>query len=155
MYQIWRKSKHEKIIFCTLKLFNFGAKKKKKNTKKIRRFLRTNISQTTSAISLKFGVRDDVYVDHKIYKFDRIWLRSYRDMEGGNRKNSGSCKYTHLCTRVSLGRTTHDRVSWCTNYPVGVLVMIIWQLSLVTRRKWKFCLIKLIEEQIYLVILKR
>ena len=67
------------VLLLDLKLNFFGAKKKKKkkkknkkkkNTKKIGRFLRTNISRTNSAISFKFGMRGGVYyVGHKIYEF--------------------------------------------------------------------------------------
>ena len=41
---------------CLRAHLSFGAKKKKKNTKKIRQLSGTHISETTGAISFKFGM---------------------------------------------------------------------------------------------------
>jgi len=50
---------------------------KKKNMKKIGQFSRANISGTTGTISIKYGMRGQVYVRHKIYKFGRNWISSF------------------------------------------------------------------------------
>ena len=48
--------------------------------KKIGQFSEAYISQTTKSIFFKFGMQSRVYGGHKIYKFDKNWSSSYRDM---------------------------------------------------------------------------
>ena len=55
---------------------------KKKNVKKIGKFLGTNISRTADAISFNFDVWNSVYVRQNLYKFGRNQLSSFGDTEG-------------------------------------------------------------------------
>ena len=64
MYQIWKKSKHEKVVITRLKV-SFCDEKKKKNTNNMGQFSGVNISETTKEIFFKLGC---VYVGHNIYK---------------------------------------------------------------------------------------
>ena len=70
VYQIWRKSKHEKIVFAWLEIISGLVQRRKKNTKKIRWLLRTNNLWLLRTNILRGGV----YVEHKIYKFRRNQL---------------------------------------------------------------------------------
>ena len=74
---------HEKVVLARLKnIFGLVQRRRKKNTKKIGRLLRTNISRTPDAISFKFGMQGGVYVEHKIYKFGKNRRDSFRDTDG-------------------------------------------------------------------------
>ena len=68
------------FFFGSKVLCYIGAKKKKKNVKKIGQFSEAYISQTTKPIFLKFGMQSRVYAGHKIYQFDRNQCSGYRDM---------------------------------------------------------------------------
>ena len=85
MYEISRRSMHEKVV-CARDYFVWcGAKKKKnkkKKTNKIRRFSGTYISETTRAISFKFDMQGREYGPTKIYKLDRNQPNSFRAMIG-------------------------------------------------------------------------
>ena len=70
MFQIWKISQHEKVIFKYI--CNFVQRRK--NVKKIGEFLGTNISRTTKAISFNFGMWSCAYVRQKIYKFGLVVL---------------------------------------------------------------------------------
>ena len=56
---------HKKVV-CVRTYFVWCAAKKKKNTNKTRQFSGTYISETTGAISFKFGMYGRVYGQTKI-----------------------------------------------------------------------------------------
>ena len=87
-------------------------KNKKKKTKKLSQFLKSNISGTREAISLKFGMWSAAVGGHVHSKNRHVSSRQHRATEV--RKIAFSffvSIYSRVLRAGFLGRTTHYRVS--------------------------------------------
>ena len=59
---------------------------------KMGQFSGIHMPQTTGPFSFKFGMKNCIYEEHKIYKFGKNRCNGYRDTRGYKRQVRGSCK---------------------------------------------------------------
>ena len=84
-------------------------KNKKKKTKKLSQFLKSHISGTRKAISLKFGMWSAAVGGHVHSKNRLVSSRKHRATEVRKLRFLSSCQYTHGCYAPALG--PHDTLS--------------------------------------------
>ena len=85
-------------------------KNKKKKTKKLSQFLKSHISGTREAISLKFGMWSAEVGGHVHSKNRLVSLRKHRATEVRKLRFLSSCQYTHGCYAPASWATRHTTV---------------------------------------------
>ena len=88
-------------------------KKKKKNPKKLSQFLKSHISGTLEAISLKFGMLIAAVGGHVHSKNRFVSSRKHRATEVRKLRFLSSCQYTHGCYAPASWAARHTTV--CPN----------------------------------------
>ena len=84
--------------------------KKKKKTKKLSQFLKSHISGTREAISLKFGMWSTAVGGHVHSKNRLISSRKHRATEVRKLRFLSSCQYTHGCYAPASRAARHTTV---------------------------------------------
>ena len=92
--------------------------KKKKKTKKLSQFLKSHISGTREAISLKFGMWSAAVGGHVHSKNRLVSSRKHRATEVRKLRFLSSCQYTHGCYAPASLAARHTTV--CLDYLVPV-----------------------------------
>ena len=85
-------------------------KKKKKNMKKLSQFLKSHISGTCKAISLKFGMWSAAVGGHVHSKNCLVSSRKHRATEVRKLRFLSSCQYTHGCHAPASWAARHTTV---------------------------------------------
>ena len=85
-------------------------KKKKKKTKKLSQFLKSHISGTREAISLKFGMWSATGGGHVHSKNRLVSSRKHRATEVRKLRFLSSCQYTHGCYAPASWAARHTTV---------------------------------------------
>ena len=93
-------------------------KKKKKKTKKLSQFLKSHISGTREAISLKFGMWSAAVGGHVHSKNRLVSSRKHRATEVRKLRFLSSCQYTHGCYAPASWAARHTTV--CLDILTGV-----------------------------------
>ena len=88
-------------------------KNKKKKTKKLSQFLKSHISGTREAISLKFGMWSAEVGGHVHSKNRHVSSRKYRATQVRKLRFLSSCQYTHRCYAPASWAARHTTV--CLN----------------------------------------
>ena len=103
--------------FC--KCAKIGRKIRKTTTKKLSQFLKSHISGTLKAISLKFGMWS-AEVGGGVHSKNRlVSSRQHRTMEVRKLRFLSSCQYTHGCCAPASWATRHTTV--CLNFANNVI----------------------------------
>ena len=95
---------------CDKKKKNKKKKKKKKKTKKLSQFLKSHISGTREAISLKFGMWSAAVGGHVHSKNRLVSSRKHRATEVRKLRFLSSCQYTHGCYAPASWAARHTTV---------------------------------------------
>ena len=85
-------------------------KKKKKKTKKLSQFLKSHISETREAISLKFGMWSAAVGGHIHSKNRLVSSRKHGATEVRKLRFLSSCQYTHGCYAPASWAARHTTV---------------------------------------------
>ena len=85
-------------------------KRKKKKTKKLSQFLKSHISGTRKAISLKFGMWSAAVGGHVHSKNRLVSSRKHRATEVRKLRFLSSCQYTHGCYAPASWAARHTTV---------------------------------------------
>ena len=85
-------------------------KRKKKKTKKLSQFLKSHISGTPEAISLKFGMWSAEGGGNVYSKNRRVSSRQHRATEVRKLRFLPSCQYTHGCCAPASWAARHTTV---------------------------------------------
>ena len=85
-------------------------KNKKKKTKKLSQFLKSHISGTREAISLKFAMWSAAVGGHIHRKNRLVSSRKHRAMEVRKLRFLSSCQYTHGCYAPASWAARHTTV---------------------------------------------
>ena len=100
-------------------------KKKKKKTKKLSQFLKSHISGTREAISLKFGMWSAAVGGHVHSKNRLVSSRKHRATEVRKLRFLSSCQYTHGCYAPASWAARHTTV--CLDYTENLgLYHYVW-----------------------------
>ena len=94
--------------FC--KCAKRGRKIRRKKTKKLSQFLKSHISGTLEAISLKFGMSSSVGGGHVHSKNHLVSSRKHRATEVRKLRFLSSCQYTHGCYAPASWAARHTTV---------------------------------------------
>ena len=84
--------------------------RRKKKTKKLSQFLKSNISGTREAISLKFGMWSAAVGGHVHSKNRLVSSRKHRATEVRKLRFLSSCQYTHGCYAPASWAARHTTV---------------------------------------------
>ena len=108
--------------------------RRKKKTKKLSQFLKSHISRTREAISLKFGMWSAVVGGHVHSKNRLVSSRKHRATEVRKLRFLSSCQYTHGCYAPASWAARHTTVCLdsfrCKEYPESQLnVCCSWVMS--------------------------
>ena len=95
---------------CDKKKKNKKKKKKKKKTKKLSQFLKSHISGTREAISLKFGMWSAAVGGNVHSKNRLVSSRKHRATEVRKLRFLSSCQYTHGCYAPASWAARHTTV---------------------------------------------
>ena len=95
--------------------------KKKKNTKKLSQFLKSHISGTREAISLKFGMWSAAVGGHVHSKNRLVSSRKHRATKVRKLRFLSSCQYTHGCYAPASWAARHTTV--CLDIVIYVIVV--------------------------------
>ena len=120
--------------FC--KCATRGRKIRRKNTKKLSQFLKSHISGTREAISLKFGMWNAAVGGHLHSKNRLVSSRKHRATEVRKLRFLSSCQYTHGCYAPASWATRHTTVCldickhtlykvYCRAAPILVSVLVL------------------------------
>ena len=94
--------------FC--KCAKRGRKIIRKKTKKLSQFLKSHISGTRKAISLKFGMWSAAVGGHVHSRNRLVSLRKHRATEVRKLRFLSSCQYTHGCYAPAVWAARHTTV---------------------------------------------
>ena len=83
---------------------------RKRKTKKLSQFLKSNISKTREAISLKFGMWSAAVGGHVHSKNRLVSSRKHRATEVRKLRFLSSCQYTHGCYAPASWAARHTTV---------------------------------------------
>ena len=89
--------------------------RRKKNLKKLSQFLKSHISGTREALSLKFGMWSAAFGGHVHSKNRLVSSRKHRAMEARKLRFLSSCQYTHGCYAPASWAARHTTV--CLDIP--------------------------------------
>ena len=87
-----------------------ATRKRKKTTKKLSQFLKSHISGTREAISLKFGMWSAAVGGHVHSKNRLVSSRKHRATEVRKLRFLSSCQYTHGCYAPASWAARHTTV---------------------------------------------
>ena len=93
-------------------------KKKRKKTKKLSQFLKSHISGTREAISLKFGMWSTAVGGNVHSKNRLVSSRKHRATEVRKLRFLSSCQYTHGCYAPASWAARHTTV--CLDFTAGI-----------------------------------
>ena len=106
--------------------------RRKKTTKKPSQFLKSHISGTREAISLKFGMWSAAVRGHVHSKNRLVSSRKHRATEVRKLRFLSSCQYTHGCyapaswaarhTTVCLDQSSYD--NWCKYHQKSIIEVV-------------------------------
>ena len=99
--------------------------KKKKKTKKLSQFLKSHISGTREAISLKFGMWSAAVGGHVHSKNHLVSSRKHRATEVRKLRFLSSCQYTHGCYAPASWAARHTTV--CLDIIISFVYTLINQ----------------------------
>ena len=109
-------------------------KNKKKKMKKLSHFLKSHISGTREAISLKFGMWSAEVGGHVHIKNCLVSSKKHRATEVRKLRFLSSCEYTHGCCALASWATRHTTVCLYIYIYIDVVIVLcvsrIWLVKL-------------------------
>ena len=114
-----------------------NKKKKEKKTKKLSQFLKSHISGTREAISLKFGMWSAAVGGHVHSKNRLVSSRKHRATEVRKLRFLSSCQYTHGCYAPASWAARHTTVCLDVNF-FSLKGKVTRHFHATLRKSWKY-----------------